>query len=82
MRPREKESLATAEALREKFKEHPEVQKILQNRHVPKSVLVATKEHRIIRAKHRRKLRNARVFNHSTEPVAPEKEKHTTHMYK
>ncbi|VDD74741.1 unnamed protein product [Mesocestoides corti] len=82
MRPRERESLATAEALRDKFKEHPEVRKILKNRHVPKSIHAATKEHRIIRAKERRKLRNVIVFNHSKEPVVPEKEKHTAALYK
>ncbi len=82
MAPRERESLATAQALRDKFKEHPEVRKILNNRHVPKTLHAATKEHRIIRAKERRKLRNVRVHNHSEEPVVPEKEKHTTALYK
>ncbi|KAH9286690.1 DDB1- and CUL4-associated factor 13 [Echinococcus granulosus] len=82
MKPRERESLATAEALREKYKEHPEVRRILRNRHVPKSIYVATKEHRIIRAKEKRKLRNVRVFNHSDVPVLPEREKHTASLYK
>ncbi|VDM31192.1 unnamed protein product [Hydatigera taeniaeformis] len=82
MKPRERESLATAEALREKYKEHPEVRRILRNRHVPKSIYAATKEHRIIRAKEKRKLRNVRIFNRSNVPVVPEKEKHTASLYK
>ncbi|KAL5967145.1 DDB1 and CUL4-associated factor 13 [Taenia solium] len=82
MKPRERESLATAEALREKYKEHPEVRRILRNRHVPKSIYAATKEHRIIRAKEKRKLRNVRIFNHLNVPVVPEREKHTASLYK
>lgn len=82
MKPRERESLATAAALREKYKEHPEVRRILRNRHVPKSIYAATKEHRIIRAKEKRKLRNVRIFNRSNVPVVPEREKHTASLYK
>ena len=82
VKPREREALATAEALREKFSEHPEVRRILRNRHVPKAIYAATKEHRIIRAKERRKLRNIRVFNHSQAPMVPEKEKHTATLFK
>ncbi|KAL7062369.1 hypothetical protein AAHC03_01304 [Spirometra sp. Aus1] len=82
LKPREKASYASAEALRAKFQEHPEVRKILRNRHVPKAILVATNEHKIIRAKERRKQRNVRVFNHSQEPIPSEKEKHTAAVYK
>ncbi|KAM3181635.1 hypothetical protein ACTXT7_013989 [Hymenolepis weldensis] len=82
VKPREREALATAEALRNKYSEHPEVRRILKHRHVPRSVLAATKENQIIRAKQKRKLRNIRVFNHTDEPVLPEKEQHTTAMYK
>uniref|UniRef100_A0A183AXS3 WD_REPEATS_REGION domain-containing protein n=1 Tax=Echinostoma caproni TaxID=27848 RepID=A0A183AXS3_9TREM len=63
VQPREKASINAAEALRDKFKDHPEVKKILKRRHLPKSVLAASREHAIIRAKHRRKERNIRVFN-------------------
>nr|CUU00431.1 hypothetical transcript [Hymenolepis microstoma] len=82
VKPREREALATAEALRNKYSEHPEVRRILKHRQVPRSVLAATKENQIIRAKQKRKLRNVRVFNHADEPVLPEKEQHTAALYK
>ncbi|OON22576.1 Sof1-like domain protein [Opisthorchis viverrini] len=82
MQPREKASINLAEALREKFKDHPEVRKILKKRHVPKPVLAATREHNTIRAKWRRKERNMRVFNKKDIPYVPEKDKHTVAQYK
>ncbi|KAG5450595.1 DDB1- and CUL4-associated factor 13, partial [Clonorchis sinensis] len=78
IQPREKASINLAEALREKFKDHPEVRKILKKRHVPKPVLAATREHTTIRAKWRRKERNIRVFNKKDIPYVPEKDKHTS----
>ncbi|CAL8086155.1 unnamed protein product [Calicophoron daubneyi] len=82
IQPREKASLNTATALREKFKDHPEVRKILRTRHVPKPVLAASHEHAIIRAKQRRKERNIRLFNKKDLPFVSEREKHTVAQYK
>ncbi|KAA3671544.1 WD repeat and SOF domain-containing protein 1 [Paragonimus westermani] len=82
VQPREKAALNMAEALRNKFKEHPEVKKILKKRHVPKAVFAATREHASIRAKERRKERNIRVFNKKDLPYVPEKDRHTVAQYK
>ncbi|KAF6775216.1 hypothetical protein AHF37_05564 [Paragonimus kellicotti] len=82
VQPREKAALNMAEALRNKFKEYPEVKKILKKRHVPKAVFAATREHASIRAKERRKERNIRVFNKKDLPYVPEKDRHTIAQYK
>ncbi|CAH8526431.1 unnamed protein product [Dicrocoelium dendriticum] len=82
MQPRQRNALNTAEALRDKFKDHPEVRKILKKRHLPKPVFAANREHAIIRAKKRRKERNIRIFNKKDIPYVPEKDKHTVAQYK
>ncbi|CAH8523489.1 unnamed protein product [Schistosoma bovis] len=82
IQPRQKASLQTCESLREKFKDHPEVRKILKHRHVPKTIHASSKEHAIIRAKERRKERNTRIFNKNDLPFIPDKEKHVVAQYK
>ncbi|KAH8869620.1 DDB1- and CUL4-associated factor 13 [Schistosoma japonicum] len=82
VQPRQRASLQTFDSLREKFKDHPEIRKILKHRHLPKSIFAANKEHAIIRAKERRKERNTRVFNKNDLPFIPDKEKHVIAQYK
>ncbi|VDP31302.1 unnamed protein product [Schistosoma mattheei] len=82
IQPRQKASLQTCESLREKFKDHPEVRKILKHRHLPKTIHASSKEHAIIRAKERRKERNTRIFNKNDLPFIPDKEKHVVAQYK
>ncbi|CAH8530617.1 unnamed protein product [Heterobilharzia americana] len=82
IQPRQKASLQTSGSLREKFKDHPEIRKILKHRHLPKSIFAANKEHAVIRAKERRKERNTRLFNKNDLPFIPEKEKHVVAQYK
>lgn len=71
-----------AEALKTKFKDYPQVRNIIKHKHLPKAVHAASKEHAVIRAKHRRKERNIRLFNNKNLPFISEKEKHTVAIYK
>ncbi|KAL3316595.1 DDB1- and CUL4-associated factor 13 [Cichlidogyrus casuarinus] len=82
LNPRQRLALAESEALRIKYKEHPEVRRILNRKHLPKSLLVQSKELKIIHAKQKRKERNVRVHTNSQEPIVPERERHTTALYK
>ncbi|GFS84587.1 DDB1- and CUL4-associated factor 13 [Nephila pilipes] len=60
---REQMALDHAEKLKQKFSQHPQVQRIARHRHVPKHVYNAAREHRIIHQAQKRKEANCR--NHS-----------------
>ncbi len=74
---REKVALRYADRLREKFASHPEVRKIARHRHVPRHVLNAQREHRVIRDSRKRKEANRRAHSMPGRvPHVPERDKH------
>lgn len=77
LKPRERQALNYAEALKEKFATHPQVKRIARHRHVPKHILNAQKELRTIREKTKRKEANRRAHSKKgTIPVVSEKKRH------
>jgi DDB1- and CUL4-associated factor 13 len=76
MRPREKEQMEYNEKLREKFKHFPDIKRIKRHRHVPKTILNAQKETRIMKASRQRKEANRRAHSKAgSVPYVPEKKK-------
>ncbi|XP_054721180.1 DDB1- and CUL4-associated factor 13-like isoform X2 [Uloborus diversus] len=74
---RERMSLNHSEKLKEKFAQHPQVQRIARHRHVPKHVYNAAKEHRIIHESKKRKEANRRAHSKAgTVPYVSERVKH------
>lgn len=77
LKPRERQALNYAEALKEKFATHPQVKRIARHRHVPKHILNAQKELRTIREKTKRKEANRRAHSKKgTIPIVSEKKRH------
>ncbi|CAH2076663.1 unnamed protein product, partial [Iphiclides podalirius] len=77
LKPRERTALNYADALKEKFGNHPQIKRIARHRHVPKHILNAQKELRIIREKSKKKDANRRVHSKpGSVPHVPERKKH------
>lgn len=76
-RPREREQAEYASKLKEKFKNFPEVKRIMRHRHLPKTVYNAQKEKRIMKSSRQRKEANRRAHSKpGTIPFVSEKKKH------
>lgn len=74
LKPREKEALNYSKALKHKYANHPQVRRIISNRHVPKDIHAATKEHRIIKLSRKKKEQNKRQHSKpGTVAIVPEK---------
>ncbi|ENN72947.1 hypothetical protein YQE_10418, partial [Dendroctonus ponderosae] len=74
LRPKERNALQYAEALKCKFASHPEIKRIKRHRHVPKHVYNAQRELRTIKEKEKRKEANKRAHSRKgTVPHVPER---------
>ena len=69
LRPRELKSFKYNEKLKERYGSHPEIRRIARHRHVPKHIMNAAREHRIIHSSMKRKESNRR--EHSTPGTVP-----------
>lgn len=77
LKERERSALEYGEKLKEKYGAHPQVKKILKRRHVPKHVMNAQDEHRIIKDSKGKKEANRRKHSKpGAVPYLPEREKH------
>lgn len=76
VRPRERDQLEYGQKLKEKFKNFPEIKRILRHRHLPKGVYNAQKEKRIMKASAQRKEANRRAHSKPGQiPYVSEKKK-------
>ena len=77
LKERQRMALNYNEKLKEKFANHPQISRISKHRQVPKHVLNASREHRIIRESQKRKEQNRRAHSKAgTVPYVPERDKH------
>eukprot|EP00095_Tigriopus_kingsejongensis_P006685 snap_masked-scaffold25_size650667-processed-gene-1.1 protein:Tk06685 transcript:snap_masked-scaffold25_size650667-processed-gene-1.1-mRNA-1 annotation:"wd repeat and sof domain-containing protein 1" len=77
LKERQKSALEYNEKLKEKYGSHPQVRRIARNRHVPKHVLNAKKEHQVIRESKKRKEANRRLHSKpGSVPYVSERDKH------
>ena len=77
LKERQKMALNYNEKLKDKFAQHPQIQRIAKHRQVPKHVLNAAREHRIIRDSKKRKEANKRAHSRpGTVPHVAERDKH------
>ena len=77
LKERQKMALNYNEKLKDKFAHHPQIQRIAKHRQVPKHVLNAAREHRIIRDSTKRKEANKRAHSRpGTVPYVSERDKH------
>jgi len=75
LRPREKSALQYNQRLRETYKNHPEVRRIVTHRQLPKPIYSAAREHRIIRESMKRKDENRRKNTKKELPRVRERDK-------
>jgi len=76
LKDRERVALQYAEKLKEKYSNHPQVSRIARHRQVPKHVMNAQKELRVIRQSKKRKEANRRKHSKpGAVPYIPEREK-------
>lgn len=80
LKPRERTALHYADALKDKFANHPQIKRIARHRHVPKHVYNAQKELRIIKEKNKRKEANRRA--HSKKGAVPHISERRKHIVK
>ena len=77
LKDRQKVALEYNEKLKEKYSAHPQVKRIVKNRHVPQHVMNAQKEHRIIKDSKKRKDANRRAHSKpGAVPYNAERDKH------
>ena len=77
LKERQRMSLNYNEKLKEKFAHHPQIKRISRHRQVPKHVVNASREHKIIKESQKRKEANKRAHSKpGTIPFVPEREKH------
>ena len=77
MKDRQKSAIEYSEKLKEKYASHPQVKRISKRRHVPKHVLNAQTEHRIIKDSKKRKEANRRAHSKpGSVPYVAERDKH------
>jgi WD repeat and SOF domain-containing protein 1 len=73
---RQRQSLQYAEALKKKFKYHPEVKRIARHRHLPKTIYKERLKAREMIDSQRRKESNRRAHSKAgTVPIVPQNEK-------
>ena len=77
LKERQRMALNYNEKLKEKFANHPQISRIARHRQVPKHVLNASREHRIIRDSQKRKESNRRAHSKpGAVPYVAERDKH------
>jgi WD repeat and SOF domain-containing protein 1 len=77
LKERQRQALNYNEKLKEKFAEHPKIKRISKHRQVPKHVLHASREHRIIRESQKRKQANVRAHSKpGSVPYVAERDRH------
>ena len=77
VKDRQKAALEYSDKLKEKYGSHPKVRQIVKKRHVPKHVLNAKKEHKVIKDSQKRKEANRRKHSKpGTVPYTAERDKH------
>ena len=77
LKDRQRTSLNYNEKLKEKFAHHPQIKRIARHRQVPKHVVNASREHKIIKESQKRKEANKRAHSKpGAVPFKPEREKH------
>ncbi|GBP31639.1 DDB1- and CUL4-associated factor 13 [Eumeta japonica] len=77
LKPRERSALNYADALKEKFANHPQIRRIARHRHVPKHIMNAKKELKAIKDKQKRKEANRRAHSKpGSVPFVPDRKKH------
>ncbi|XP_026461812.1 DDB1- and CUL4-associated factor 13-like [Ctenocephalides felis] len=77
MKPRERNAIQVATALKEKFAGHPQIKRIARHRQVPQHVYNAQKELRTVKEKSKRKEQNRRMHSKPGQvPYVPERQKH------
>ena len=77
IKERQRMALNYNEKLKEKFANHPKISRIARHRQVPKHVMNASREHRIIRESKKRKESNKRAHSRpGSVPHVPERDKH------
>ncbi|NXJ29223.1 DCA13 factor, partial [Dicrurus megarhynchus] len=81
--PREKAAMNYNQKLKEKFQFHPQIRRIAQHRHLPKSIYCQIKEQRIMREARRRKELNRRKHSKpGSMPFVSERKKHIVAVVK
>ncbi|XP_010575433.1 PREDICTED: DDB1- and CUL4-associated factor 13 [Haliaeetus leucocephalus] len=81
--PREKAAMNYNQKLKEKFQYHPQIRRIAQHRHLPKSIFCQIKEQRIMREARRRKELNRRKHSKpGSMPFVSERKKHIVAVVK
>lgn len=76
LKPREKRAMNYNEKLKEKYASHPQIKRIARHRQVPKHVMKARNEMKIIKDKTKRKEGNRRAHSKAdTVPFVPERKK-------
>ena len=77
LKDRQKAALDYNEKLKEKYSAHPKIKRIVKKRHVPKHVMNAEKEHRIIKDSKKKKDANRRAHSKpGSVPYNAERDKH------
>ena len=77
LKDRQKAALEYNEKLKEKYSAHPKIKKIVKKRHVPKHVLNAEREHKIIKESKKKKEANRRAHSKpGAVPYNAERDKH------
>lgn len=77
LKDRQKTALQYNEKLKEKFAQHPQIRRIAKHRQVPKHVLNASREHKIIKESQKRKEANRRAHSQpGAIPFVSERDKH------
>lgn len=77
LKDRQKTALQYNEKLKEKFAHHPQIRRIAKHKQVPKHVLNASREHKIIRESQKRKEANRRAHSQpGAVPFVSERDKH------
>lgn len=77
LKERQRTAINYSEKLKEKFQHHPQIKRIARHKHVPKHVLNAQKEHRVIKESQKRKEANRRAHSKpGSVPYVSERDKH------
>ena len=77
LKDRQRQALNYNEKLKDKFAHHPKIKRISKHRQVPKHVINASKEHKIIKESQKRKESNRRAHSKpGAVPYVAERDKH------
>nr|XP_057909515.1 DDB1- and CUL4-associated factor 13 [Doryrhamphus excisus] len=81
--PREREATNYRKKLTEKYKDFPQIRRIAQHRHLPKTLFNQSKELKLMKEARRKKERNLRKHSKpGSVPVVSEKDKHVVAVVK